>query len=101
MDAARLNFSHGSHDEHAELARLVRQAQRESGRPLALVADLQGPKLRIGELAGPVTLAVGDEIFVGGENGAHDGVLPVSPSVIGDVLRPGHDVVIDDGRVWL
>ena len=50
MDAARLNFSHGTHDEHADGAALVREAQERAGRPLALIADLQGPKLRVGEL---------------------------------------------------
>ena len=53
MDAARLNFSHGTHEEHGERARLVREAQERAGRPLALIADLQGPKLRIGDLDGP------------------------------------------------
>ena len=53
MDGARLNFSHGTHDDHGASARLVRDAQASSGRPLALIADLQGPKLRIGDLAEP------------------------------------------------
>src|SRR5439155_1271774 len=62
MDAARLNFSHGSRTEHAELARRIREAQSESGRPIALIADLQGPKLRVGELDKPLTLARGEDI---------------------------------------
>ena len=53
MDAARLNFSHGEHEEHAERRALVREAERQANRPLALIADLQGPKLRLGELARP------------------------------------------------
>src|SRR5919204_2730926 len=101
MDAARLNLSHGTHDDHAERARLVRQVEKDVGRPLALIADLQGPKLRIGELPGPVTLRRGDEVVVSGENGARDAELPVSPAVVGDVLRPGHHVLIDDGLVRL
>src|SRR5512132_1062641 len=70
MDAARLNFSHGSHDEHAERARALRDVQKEIGRPLALIADLQGPKLRVGELREPVTLARGEEVFVAAEDAA-------------------------------
>jgi pyruvate kinase len=101
MDGARLNFSHGTHEEHAHRAELVRQVQAEVGRPLALIADLQGPKLRIGDLDGPQTLADGEKIIVSGEEGVRDGDLPVSPSVIGDVLQPGHDVLIDDGLVRL
>jgi pyruvate kinase len=86
MDGARLNFSHGTHDEHAEAARHVREVQEELERPLSLIADLQGPKLRVGELDGPVTLAGGDEIIVAGEDACRNGELPVSPSVIGEVL---------------
>src|SRR5947208_14067331 len=85
MDAARLNLSHGTREEHAERARLVREAERESGRPLALIADLQGPKLRIGELDGPVKLARGEEIVVAGEEMSRNGQVSVSPSVIGAV----------------
>jgi pyruvate kinase len=101
MDAARLNFSHGSHDEHAEWARLVRRVQDGAGRPLSLIADLQGPKLRIGELDGPVDLSTGDDVVVIGGDASRDGELPVSPAVIGEVLEPGHDVLIDDGHVRL
>src|ERR1041384_5214864 len=61
MDGARLNLSHGTHDEHRERARAVRATEAEIGRPIALIADLQGPKLRIGELDGPVTLARGED----------------------------------------
>src|SRR5436309_5350707 len=101
MDAARLNLSHGSREEHAERARLVRDVQETIGRPLALIADLQGPKLRIGNLPDPVTLARGDEVVVTGEESTRNGELPVLPAVIGEVLQPGHEVLIDDGLVRL
>ena len=101
MDGARLNFSHGRHEDHAENARKVRAAQRAAGRPLALIADLQGPKLRIGELAETVSLRRDESVVVSGEDGAHADDLPVSPSVIGSVLQPGHDVLVDDGLVRL
>ncbi len=101
MDAARLNFSHGTHEDHAERARLVREAQAEAGRPLALIADLQGPKLRVGDLAAPVTLARGDTVVLAGEDAAQDGDLPISPSVLGTVLETGMHVLIDDGHVRL
>jgi pyruvate kinase len=101
VDGARLNFSHGTHEQHAEWARLVREVQEEVRRPLALIADLQGPKLRIGDIEGTVTLVRGQEIVVAGGKQSDDGALPVSPSVIGEVLRPGHEVLIDDGHVRL
>jgi pyruvate kinase len=100
MDGARLNFSHGTHEEHAANARLVRAAQEEVGRPIALIADLQGPKLRIGELDEPMSLRTGEKVVVTGD-AASDGELPVRPSVVGQVLQPGHDVLIDDGLVRL
>jgi pyruvate kinase len=102
MDAARLNFSHGTHAEHAERAGLMRRVQEEAGWPLAIIADLQGPKLRVGDLDEPVVLRRGEEIeVVGQEANGRDGELPVHPAVIGEVLQPGHDVLIDDGLVRL
>ncbi len=101
IDAARLNLSHGAHEDHAERARRVRDVEVEAGRPIALIADLQGPKLRIGELVEPVVLRNGENITVSAEEGCKDGDLPVAPAVIGDVLKPGHDVLIDDGLVRL
>jgi pyruvate kinase len=101
MDGARLNLSHGTHDEHRERAKLVRATEAELGRPIALIADLQGPKLRIGELEGPVTLARGEDVVVAGGERFDNGELPVSPAVISEVLQPGHEVLIDDGLVRL
>jgi pyruvate kinase len=101
IDGARLNFSHGTHDDHAERALAIRSVQEEVGRPIALIADLQGPKLRIGELSEPRHLVRGDEITISGEDGAHDGDLPIAPAVLGSVLQPGFDVLIDDGAVRL
>jgi pyruvate kinase len=101
MDAARLNLSHGVHADHAERAGRVRAVEAEVGRPIALIADLQGPKLRIGALAAPILLTRGEKITICAEELATNGDLPIAPAVIGDVLQPGHDVLIDDGRVRL
>jgi pyruvate kinase len=101
MDAARLNFSHGTHEEHAERGRLVRSVQEELDKPIALVADLQGPKLRVGDLDAPIRLAREGEAVVTFDGRAQDGEVPVLPAVLGEVLQPGHDVLIDDGHVHL
>jgi pyruvate kinase len=101
MDAARLNLSHGTHAQHAERAGRVRAVEAEVGRPIALIADLQGPKLRIGELEEPIMLTRGEMITICAEEFVTDGELPVAPAVIGDVLEAGHDVLIDDGLVRL
>jgi pyruvate kinase len=103
MDVARLNLSHGTHDDHAERARLVREAQEDAGRPIAIMGDLQGPKIRLGNLERPVVLETGDDVTVvcDGDGSIRDGELPIAPAVIGEVLRPGHEVLIDDGLVRL
>jgi pyruvate kinase len=101
MDAARLNFSHGTHEDHAERISLVREISEEIGHPIAIIADLQGPKVRIGELSAPVTLDTGDEVVVAAEDAANDGELPVAPTAVGEVLQRGHDILIDDGLVRL
>jgi pyruvate kinase len=101
MDAARLNFSHGTHEEHAQRVALVREVQQEVEHPIALIADLQGPKVRIGELPAPITLVHGDDVVVAADETARDGELPVSPTAVGEVLQEGHDILIDDGLVRL
>jgi pyruvate kinase len=101
IDGARLNLSHGTREDHAERARLIREGQERAGRPIAIIGDLQGPKLRIGDLDADVELERGARVVIAGEDSVRDGDLPVSPAVLGSVLQPGHDVFIDDGLVKL
>ena len=102
VDGTRLNFSHGTHEDHAQTAALIRDLRVELERPVALIADLQGPKLRIGDLPnGPVELERGTDVTIAGEDSAVADDLPVAPSVLGSVLQPGNDVLIDDGAVRL
>src|SRR5215469_513795 len=62
-DVFRFNFSHGTHEEHKRRYDIVRQIERETGRPIAVLADLQGPKLRIGALTdGPIKLQAGQRL---------------------------------------
>ena len=83
IDGARLNFSHGTREDHAARAEAIRAMQKETGRPVALIGDLQGPKLRIGELPEPRYLMRGDEVTISGEDVAQDGDLPIAPAVLG------------------
>jgi pyruvate kinase len=99
MDVARLNLSHGTQADHAKSAQAVREARTAIGHPLALLADLQGPKLRVGALSKPIALDEAEEVVVGPEGGDVD--IPIAPTVVGEVLEPGHDVLIDDGHVRL
>ena len=99
MDAARLNFSHGTHEEH--LARLVavREAEERVGRPLAVIADLCGPKIRVGELKGALTLAPDQEVtFVGVGEETGDEIGITFPG-LADVVEPGAPLLINDGLV--
>jgi pyruvate kinase len=101
MDGARLNMSHGNHDDHRHRASLVRDAEVEAGRPIAVIGDLQGPKLRLGDLPASVALGRGNTVVIAGEDAARDGDLPISPAVLGSVLQVGYEVLIDDGHVKL
>lgn len=104
MDCARLNFSHGSHEGHAQAAAMVRAASARAGRPLALLADLCGPKIRVGRFpAGPVELVEGapfDLHMDEGRPGAVDGV-GVSYLALADDVEEGDILLLDDGLLRL
>ena len=101
MDGARLNLSHGTQDDHARTAELVRNAEKDAGRSISLIADLQGPKLRVGDLSEDVVLEDGESVVIAGEDVAQADDIPVAPAVLGSVLRAGNDVLIDDGHIRL
>jgi pyruvate kinase len=103
MDVARLNFSHGAHSEHGRRFHEVRQAAEASGRNVAVLADLQGPKIRLGRFAeGPVEWATGERIRITVEDieGDHDRVSTTYKELADDV-RPGDRLLVDDGNVAL
>src|SRR3954470_22725525 len=105
MDVARLNFSHANHEVHAETIELVREAADRVGRPVAVLQDLPGPKLRIGALAeGVVDLAAGDVVtFVCGDDGVPGDARRMSVSWAGlvDAIEPGEVLYLADGAVRL
>jgi pyruvate kinase len=105
MDVARLNFSHGSHDEHREVAALVRQAAGRAGRPVAILQDLPGPKLRIGALRDDtMPLKVGDVItFACGDDEAPgaDGRIPMPWEGLVRAVAPDDVMYLADGRIRL
>jgi pyruvate kinase len=96
--AFRFNFSHGSHADHAERFTIVREAAEKVGRQIAIVSDLQGPKLRIGRLAGgELTLSYGDVYeAVLGET-AEAGRVPIPHPELFAALQPGDTVMMNDG----
>jgi len=103
VDVFRLNFSHGVHADHAAALKAVRAAEGAVGRPLAVMADLQGPKFRIGRFArGHIDIAPGQmlRLDLDPEPGDRRRVCLPHPEVL-KVLKAGLDVVLDDGKVRL
>lgn len=102
MDVARINFSHGTHAEHETMIDRVRQAAIESHAVVAIMADLQGPKLRIGDLSKPLTLDREDWVsFTDLPADGTSHVLPLPhPEVIASA-RVGQRLLLDDGAIEL
>jgi len=102
-DVFRLNFSHGSHDTHANLLRVIRAAEARHGTPLGVFADLQGPKLRLGTFAsGPVKVEAGAPFRLDLDAAAGDGRrAPLPHPEIFAVCKPGTTLLLDDGKVRL
>jgi pyruvate kinase len=101
IDVARLNFSHGDRELHRTMAGWVRDASRETGRAVALMQDIQGPKLRVGEFAnGRVTLEPGRHITLVA-NGAlgSESVIPVGYEPLLDDVEPGDRIQLADGLI--
>lgn len=102
-DVFRLNMSHGTHDEIAARHALVRQVEAEAGRPIALLADLQGPKLRVGSFAaGAVELEEGQKFRfdLNEAPGDHARVLLPHPEIFA-ALEPGARLLVNDGKIRL
>ncbi|MBH5334338.1 pyruvate kinase [Streptomyces pactum] len=103
MDVARLNLSHGTYAEHEERYRRVRKASAETGRSIGILADLQGPKIRLGRFReGPVLLERGDEFTITVEKveGDQHRCGTTYHGLAADVSK-GERILVDDGRVTL
>ncbi|MEV0181357.1 pyruvate kinase [Streptomyces sp. NPDC050625] len=104
MDVARFNLSHGSYAEHEERYQRVRKAADESGRSVGVLADLQGPKIRLGRFAeGPVLLERGDSFVITVEPDAEGdrNQCGTTYSGLAADVTPGERVLVDDGKVCL
>ena len=101
MDVARINMSHGNYDTHDRSIRLIRQASASVGRPVAILVDLQGPKIRIGYLPEPVFLRPGSRITIAPEGQHLAGELPTTYFDLAKEVSPGTQVLLDDGLLEL
>lgn len=99
MNAARLNFSHGTYAEHARLIKRIRKVAQEEGEPIAIIQDLQGPKIRVGILPGKgVSLNAGDTVtFTCGKASVKDRRLPVTYDALHRDVKAGERILLDDG----
>ncbi len=104
MDIARFNFSHGTHAEHEERYHRVREASDETGRSVGALADLQGPKIRLGHFGeGPVLLERGDTFTITVEEGVEGDrhLCGTTYAGLAEDVTPGERVLVDDGKVCL
>lgn len=101
VDTFRLNFSHGVQDDHARVHAAIRALEQEVGRPIGILQDLQGPKIRIGTLAGGrQDLAAGQQVRFVLEGTLGDSqTIPLPHPEIFAAVVPGQDLLIDDGRI--
>src|SRR3954454_21909584 len=105
LDVARLNFSHGTAEEHARRCEAIRDAARAVGRSVAVMQDLQGPKIRVGALenGGPVQLVDGCELVIS----TQEGLVGTAENVgctyadLSHDVRAGDRILLDDGRIRL
>ena len=100
MSVARLNFSHGSHEQHREVIRKIREISRLEDRPVAILQDLCGPKIRLGDLAAPVQLKKNQVIALSTEKDP-EALLYTDFKPLPEIVRPGETILIDDGAIEL
>ncbi|MGD2136287.1 MAG: pyruvate kinase, partial [Gemmatimonadales bacterium] len=101
VDVVRINSSHGDPDTWGAWIGRVRDVAAESGRHVGVLVDLQGPRIRVGALAQPMELAVGEEIVLAPEGDAAAGELPTTYAGLADDLREGSRILLDDGLLEL
>ncbi|HEX6939348.1 MAG TPA: pyruvate kinase [Longimicrobiales bacterium] len=101
VDVFRLNLAHGTAEAHGEVVRYVRDAGRAIGKPIAILADLAGPKIRIGRLPEPVPLVDGAGVVLAPEDHAAAGELPTTYRPLARDVSPGDRILLDDGLLEL
>jgi pyruvate kinase len=101
LDVARINFSHGTHEQHARVIADVRRVSAELGRAIAILGDLQGPRIRIGDLPEPRDLVEDEEIVLAPEGAATPDQIPVTYDLLADDVSRGKRILINDGLIEL
>ena len=97
LDVARINFSHGTYDEHARTIATIRALASELNHPVAILGDLQGPRIRIGDLPVSRDVSDGDEVTFAHEPHALAGDVPVTYDHLAHDVKPGGRILVNDG----
>ena len=103
VDVFRMNFSHGDHEDHAKNHATIRALEKDTGRPIGILQDLQGPKIRVDEIAGGACM-LDDESEVTFDSSEIPGTaerIPLLHPEVYEAIKPGDAVLINDGRVRL
>ena len=101
MNVARLNFSHGTHSQHVETIALVRRVASEMRTPVAILGDLQGPRIRVGDLPGTIYVDAGEDVILVHEGLEKEGEIPITYDHLADDVHVGDRILIDDGLIEL
>jgi pyruvate kinase len=101
VDVVRLNFAHGTHEAHGRVIEWVREAAEAVGRPIAVLADLGGPKIRIGSLPEPINLNERNTVILAPEEIAAGDEIPTTYAALASDVRPNDRILLDDGLMEL
>ena len=97
LNVARINFSHGTHEQHLKVIETVRAIADEMQRPVAILADLQGPRIRIGDLPKSMTVEEGQDVVFVPEGAEKPGEIPITYEALADDVHTGDRILVDDG----
>ncbi len=101
MNVARLNFSHGTHSQHLETIAMVRRCAKALDSPVAILGDLQGPRIRVGDLNGTIHVEPGEDLVLVHEGLEQEGEIPITYDHLADDVHVGDRILIDDGLIEL
>lgn len=101
MNVARLNFSHGTHSQHLETIAMVRRCAKELDCPVAILGDLQGPRIRVGDINGTIFVEPGEDLVLVHEGLEREGEIPITYDHLADDVHVGDRILIDDGLIEL
>ncbi|MDA3862893.1 MAG: pyruvate kinase [Deltaproteobacteria bacterium] len=99
MNVARINFSHGDHQQHSFFFELVKECATELNRSVAVLGDLSGPKIRTGNMEKPLMLEAGFDVTISSEDG--NGDIKINNAIVLSDLKPGNLILLDDGYIEL